>query len=50
MNTNSSMTPGKNARVIYAWRAPVMHFFILFCLYKQFNHYLSKHEKDANPP
>ena len=25
----------KNGRVVFAWRLPVMHFFVLFCLYKQ---------------
>ena len=32
---NESQGATKNGRVVYAWRKPVMHFAILFCLYHQ---------------
>ena len=35
MSNYNSSNPTKNGRIVYAWRTPAIHFFVLFCLYKQ---------------
>lgn len=42
-----STTPSKNARVIYAYRKPVMHFFVCFCIYQQFKSLDHRCKEDA---
>lgn len=38
----------KNARIVYAWRLPVMHALLLFCLVKQAQALDKQHR--VNPP
>lgn len=46
----SDKVPSKNARVVYAWRLPVIHFFVLFCLYRQALFMEQKYKDYQNPP
>ena len=40
----------RNGKVLYAWRIPIMHFFVAFCLYQQALSLDRKHRDKENIP
>jgi hypothetical protein len=39
-----------NGRIVYAWRRPVMHFFVIFCLYHQALFFENKYKNREDKP